>query len=187
MLLSCVWPFAILLKQIPNANVITLLVISITLVFCFWLLTHFQKNKKFKIVTLMGMVVLTAVGFSKTIIQLEEQKIGWISYSDELFEEAQEKQQPIFLNFTATWCLNCQYNQRIFSDPEVIKAFEENNVVAIKCDWTNQDDKITKLMEKYDSVAVPLYVYYPGHSSEFEILPTILTKTKVIDLIRGIK
>ena len=65
------------------------------------------------------------------------------------------------MNFTATWCMNRQLNQRIFSNPEVISAFEKNNILAIKCDWTNEDYQITNLMKKYNSVAVPLYVYYP--------------------------
>ena len=78
------------------------------------------------------------------------------------------------LNFTASWCLNCQFNQKVFEDNEIAELCK--NVLMVKCDWTNKSTEIGNLLHKFGSAAVPFYVYYPGNGQNYIILPTILTK-----------
>ena len=184
MLLSCVWPISILMGQISVSGIVYILLISILIVFCFNILGHYHKSKIGRYLAGIGIVGLVLAGVYHANPQRDIARVNWIDYSDAHFNDAFARKTPMFLNFTARWCMNCQFNQRIFSDPEVVKTFKENGVVAFKCDWTNRDIGITALMKKYNAVAVPLYVYYPGDGN-FRVLPTFLTKSKLLDAIRG--
>lgn len=190
MLFSCIWTISILMDQIPLSKLTSLLTFLITFVAFFWILNQSRESRIFKIISIIGIAGSTFLGFNTIFSNspekhsLEKQSIEWNEYSEKLFDESREKRIPIFLNFTASWCMNCQFNQGVFSDSEVINAFKKNGILAIKCDWTKRNDNITKLMAKYGSIAVPLNVYYPGDCSDFEILPTILTKKNLLNFIK---
>jgi thiol:disulfide interchange protein DsbD len=109
----------------------------------------------------------------------DAQDIVWETYSDDVFVSAKDSKHAIFLDFTASWCLNCQFNERLFRDQEIIKLFKDNHVKTIKCDWTNKNENITNLMKRYGAVAIPLYIYYPGDDRPHTVLPTILTKNLI--------
>ena len=97
--------------------------------------------------------------------------------------ELKETGQPMFIDFTAAWCLSCQVNERVtFSSSEVQDKFKELGITAIKADWTKRDDEITKALASYGRNSVPLYVYYPaGENSEALLLPELITPGIVLD------
>ena len=72
----------------------------------------------------------------------------------------------MFVDFTASWCLSCQVNERVaLEQPEVRKAFAEHHVVLLKADWTRYDDSITQTLTSLGRSGVPTYVLYvPGES-----------------------
>ena len=72
--------------------------------------------------------------------------------------------QPAFVDFTASWCLSCQVNERVALDqPEVMQAFGARNVALFKADWTRQDPAITQALAALGRSGVPVYALYtPG-------------------------
>ena len=112
------------------------------------------------------------------IAQLNMNKIqasAWQVYSEEKVQEAIEKKQPVFVNFTARWCLTCLLNQKSTLSSEKFANFvQENNVLLLEADWTNKDKEIFEALEKFRRSSVPLYVYYKPNG-EYVILPQILT------------
>lgn len=107
---------------------------------------------------------------------------GWEPFSEERIANLQAQGIPVFVDFTAKWCLICQVNHTVLMSQEVQDRFAASPVVKMQADWTKKDEKITRALQKFGRNAVPLYVLYPGNSSETpKILPQILTPQIVID------
>lgn len=115
-----------------------------------------------------------------------EQK-EWIDFSEEKIAELRAQGIPVFVDFTAKWCLICQANHFILTTNEVSKEFDRLGVVRMKADWTKSDEKITKALRRFGRNGVPLYVLYEGNThTQPKILPQVLTPDVVISYLREI-
>jgi len=150
-----------------------------------------------------GLLALSVVGMSvfaaNSFVTIEEPKnilVGdidtlkalpvlrgnnWQPWSTEAVTRAQSQGRPVFVDFTASWCLSCQVNERVaLGKPEVKKAFADNNVVLLRADWTRYDDSITQALNSFGRSGVPTYaLYVPGEKSP-RLLPEVLTPGIVI-------
>lgn len=105
-------------------------------------------------------------------------------FSPERLAEARAAGRPVFVNFTAAWCITCLVNERMaLATADVVAGFAEKGVVYLKGDWTNRDPAITRVLASFGRSGVPLYVLYPSAASgrEAMVLPQILTKAIVLD------
>jgi DsbC/DsbD-like thiol-disulfide interchange protein/cytochrome c biogenesis protein CcdA len=101
---------------------------------------------------------------------------GWMPYSEATLAEALESGSPVFIDFTAAWCLTCQVNKSLVLDRTGMRNFfAEEGVTLIRADWTNHDPEITAALERHGRIGVPLYLAYPAGQKEARILPQILT------------
>jgi DsbC/DsbD-like thiol-disulfide interchange protein/cytochrome c biogenesis protein CcdA len=93
---------------------------------------------------------------------------------------------PVFVYFTADWCLTCKVNEAAAIDRlEVRDAFEKAGVKVLAGDWTNGDPAITRFLESRGRAGVPYYLWYrPGESPEE--LPQVLTPSMLIDRARSL-
>ncbi len=89
---------------------------------------------------------------------------------------------PVFVNFTADWCLTCKVNERAVLDrAEVAEHFRSRGIRALVGDWTRGDEAISRFLARHGRSGVPLYLYYaPGQ--EAEALPQILTVSRLTSL-----
>ena len=95
-----------------------------------------------------------------------------------------DKGDPVFIDFTAAWCLSCQINDKItFSSEEVLQTINNLGITTIKADWTNRDESITKALASFGRNSVPLYVYFPGGNKEAVLLPEIITPGILLDYL----
>jgi thiol:disulfide interchange protein DsbD len=109
---------------------------------------------------------------------------AWQPWSADGVQRALAAGQPVFVDFTASWCLSCQVNERIaLSQPEVMKAFGERNVVLFKADWTREDPAITQALAALGRSGVPVYALYSPGQNEPQLLPQVLTPGIVLDAI----
>jgi thiol:disulfide interchange protein len=92
--------------------------------------------------------------------------------------------KPVFVYFTADWCLTCKANETTAIDRrDVRRAFRERDVQVLAGDWTNGDPAITRFLEARRRAGVPLYLWYaPGRAAEE--LPQILTASMLISRAR---
>jgi DsbC/DsbD-like thiol-disulfide interchange protein/cytochrome c biogenesis protein CcdA len=88
--------------------------------------------------------------------------------------------KPVFVYFTADWCLSCKVNEATSIDrDEVREAFRKADVKVLAGDWTNGDPAITRFLESQGRAGVPLYLWYaPG--KPVEQLPQVLTPAMLI-------
>jgi thiol:disulfide interchange protein len=107
--------------------------------------------------------------------------VDWEEFSPERVAELQAQGIPVFIDFTAKWCLICQTNHLVLSTEDVEKKFKELGVVRMKADWTKNDPVITEELRKFGRNSVPLYVLYGTDSTKApEILPQVLTPDVVV-------
>ena len=110
--------------------------------------------------------------------------ITWRKFTPETLAALRAEGRAVFIDFTADWCITCKVNERVaLSKPEVSAAFEEKGVVALKADWTNSDEMVTKALEGYGRNSIPLYVYYPAGGGEYKLLPQVLTPSIVVNAL----
>lgn len=127
-------------------------------------------------------------GAGATTAEAEEDLYGnaWRPYSAATLAELRASGSPVFVDFTAAWCLTCKVNEHVvFSSREVREAFAERGVALLRADWTSRDDEITRALASFGRSGVPLYVLY-GHDDEPRILPSVLTRGIVLEALAGV-
>ena len=108
---------------------------------------------------------------------------AWAPWSVQAVEEALDEGRPVFVDFTASWCLICQVNKKVALRTEATRLlFEEYNVVTLEADWTRRDTEITKELERFGRSGVPLYVLH-APNGEVVTLSQNLTNKKVREAV----
>ncbi|QKG70380.1 protein-disulfide reductase DsbD family protein [Erythrobacter mangrovi] len=108
-----------------------------------------------------------------------------VPFSDDALAEARASGRPVFVWFTADWCVTCKVNESVAIEREETKAaFEKAGVIAIRADWTRPDEAISRILTQQGAAGVPLYLWYaPG--AEAEQLPQVLTPDLLVEKARS--
>ncbi len=108
---------------------------------------------------------------------------GAVAFSQEKLDQMRQQGRPVFLYFTADWCVTCKVNEKAAIDrAEVASAFKASNVAVMVGDWTNGDPAISRFLERQGRSGVPLYLFYPN-GKEAEVLPQVLTPGMLTALV----
>ena len=131
-------------------------------------------------------VVLIALALALPLRKPTVDTLVWQPYTEANFTAARATGQPVFIDFTAAWCLSCQVNERaVLKSKDVEKELEKNHVQLLKADWTQYDPVITRELAAVGRSGVPTYVIYPpGKVSNPDVLPELLTKATVLTAIQ---
>jgi len=180
----------------PNAAM-ALMALLLLIGFAAWVYGAIQgANDRVFVTVLIPLTVFLTVGLvfflpriqdnsALSSIKSTNEGISWIPYSARSLAALQSEGKPVLLDFTASWCLTCQFNERTsINVPAVRKVLREKGVTTMKGDWTNADPAITAALKSFGRVGVPLVVFYPaGKGSEPIVLPELLTEKIVIDTL----
>jgi thiol:disulfide interchange protein len=101
--------------------------------------------------------------------------LGSEPFSEARLAAIRGEQRPVFLYFTADWCITCKVNEKgVLSRADVAQSFNSRNVAVLAGDWTRGDAAIGRFLARHGRSGVPLYLYYPP-GQDAKILPQILT------------
>ncbi|MDO9215502.1 MAG: thioredoxin family protein [Methylococcales bacterium] len=144
----------------------------------------------FLLVALLGGIVaintLAATAQPDNVVSHDQH---WEAYSAARLKELRAAGKPVFVNFTAAWCISCLVNEKVaLSQQTVIDTFKNGGITYLKGDWTNRDAEITHILADFDRSGVPLYLFYPAGTAEKPvILPQILTPEIVTQTVSAIQ
>ena len=105
----------------------------------------------------------------------------WQPWSPQRVNELRAAGQKVFVDFTAAWCVTCQYNKRTtLADDQVLAAFEANKVALLRADWTSRDAIIAAELARLGRSGVPVYVFYDGANT-----PRLLSELPSVEEVRA--
>ncbi len=188
MFLTSIWLLWVFAGQKGVDAAIMVLTAAVVIAFALWMFARPNANGLAKSVA--GVLMLCAVivpfvltGGASHVNEVASSDITTKSgvevktgdWSPEYVEELRAAGTPIFVDFTARWCVTCQMNKRIALHTDKVKnAFAEQGVVFLTADWTNRNKLIADELARHKRAGVPLYLYYPPQG-DVQILPQILT------------
>jgi len=113
-----------------------------------------------------------------------QESVGAVAFDVAKLDGLRAANKPVFLYFTADWCLTCKANEAAAIDrAETRAAFDRAGVTVMVGDWTSADPAITRFLESQGRSGVPLYLWYaPG--KEARTLPQLLTPATLTGLVR---
>ena len=102
----------------------------------------------------------------------------WATWSPERVASELDAGNPVFVDFTASWCAICQVNKIPLRSDAITELFEARGIVSLEADWTLRDPVIARVLQEYDRARVPLYLLY-NSEGEVTVLPQSLTQRAI--------
>jgi thiol:disulfide interchange protein len=188
------WLVWVLAQQAGSNAVILALTGLVALGFAAWLyqITRYRQRESLGTFASLAVVLVTlSLGFigldesKQDVVADTQQHRNYEPYSAQRLDELLAQGKPVFLNFTASWCISCLVNERVaLSSEPVVQAFQKNGITYLKGDWTKRDPQITQVLSRFSRSGVPLYVFYPAGNKAPPIeLPQVLTPDTVLSSI----
>jgi len=193
---TVIW-LAWVLARAYGASVLALLLSSLLLLaIAGWFLGRWPVKRwatTVAVLILAGVVALAVFG-QRLANETDEKPVAegasaqpsgaWEPWSLERMAAYQSQGRPVFVDFSASWCLTCQVNERaVLNQPGVQKAFADHKVALLRADWTRHDEAITKALTAMGRSGVPAYaLYVPGENNP-RLLPEVLTPGIVADAV----
>ena len=125
-----------------------------------------------------------ALGRLPELNSASEGKLDGEAFSEQKLAALRAEGKPVFLYFTADWCVTCKVNEAAAINREdTERAFDKAGIVTLVGDYTRRDPAITRFLAKHGRSGVPLYLYYPANG-EAQILPQVLTVNTLTELAK---
>ena len=193
------WVFA---QQTGGGGLALALSGAVLLAFAAWLFELSKKSGGLRLTVvrigaalavLIALAPLTRLGPVETRVAAEAGVMTHGAFTAEAFSAEKlasyrAEGRPVFVDFTAAWCVTCQFNKAtVFSSKALAEEFEAAGVVFMVADWTLRDPKITKALETFNASGVPLYAFYGANGAAPKVLPLPLTQDGVRNAIKAEK
>lgn len=187
------WLVWVLAQQAGTAALATLLACSVVLSFAAWLYGMAQQRrfagKKHRLLYAVTVALLVAVvtplpGMIKTATVDQAENSAPLKWSPQNVADNRGHGKAIFVNFTASWCITCQVNDRTSLSTQAVKeALSRTGTLYMVADSTKFNADIDDAMSEFGQGGLPLYVVYPADGSAPRVLPQVLTPSIVVNAL----
>ena len=193
MFATCVWLLWVLAQQVDVDALALVLAALVALGLAAWSAGQAQRGARAFGWVGLGAAVLSAlvmvVATERTTLPAaraatpRSETEAWADWSPPALSQALSRGRPVFVDFTAAWCVTCQANKRlVLHSSRVAAAFASRGVTLMRADWTNRNDAIAHELGRFGRTGVPLYVLYDSRGRP-HVLPEILTQGAVLDAL----
>jgi len=189
MFAACVWLLWVLAQQVGIDVVALVLGGLVLMAFAAWAFGLAQMGAvRWRVAALLAAPLALYAVFGPTIADPPARAAvqtgdSWKAWSRAAQQERLAAGAPVFVDFTAAWCVTCQANKRLVLNRDAVRAaFAQSGVVMMRADWTNRDDEITRELARFNRNGVPLYVLYDKRGG-IQVLPELLTEGIVLDAL----
>lgn len=181
---TAAWLLWVFTNQAGSASALMLMIGLIIFAFAIWLWQQ-SSSRRIHGLSLIILIIAGYVAMPSANEPSENDILNGEPFSEMRLQELRNDSRRTFVYFSADWCITCKVNERIslFTDANRELAIERN-IAILKGDWTNRNEKIAKVLESYNRMGVPLYLYFPSGAKEAIVLPEILTPNSITDLFK---
>ena len=133
-----------------------------------------------------GCAAAAAVGYASfTFLGPVKHLYEWEAYAPEKIAALQGEGKTVMVDFTADWCLTCQWNFKwAINTPGVKETIEKNGIVPMLADWTDESEAIRRRLEELDSNSIPLLAIYPaGKPGEVVVLRDLISENQLLQAL----
>ena len=191
MLATVVWLVWVLGQQsgIDGAGALLILLVGLSLLA--WALSQGGRARRWMAPVSVAVLALLVWAFGPHITTAPAEPAGvpvaatsappgWQAWAPGAAEQVVASGRPVFVDFTAAWCVTCQYNKKTtLANADVLADLAGKNVALLRADWTRRDPHITAALSQLGRSGVPVYVFYaPGRA------PVVLTEVLSVDEMR---
>ena len=112
--------------------------------------------------------------------------IAWRAFDSVAIADELRAGRPVFVYFTADWCITCKVNERlVLHDETVLAALEQLDIAVFRGDWTLRDEAIRRELARHGKAGVPVYlVYSPDHPARPSVLPELITVDLIVNALK---
>ena len=113
--------------------------------------------------------------------------IQWVPFDPSAIERERAAGRPVFVDFSADWCITCKVNETLVLDDEAVQAeLARWKFATFKADWTLREDAITQALARWGRAGVPMYLVYPADpAKEPGLLPELLSRDATLEALRA--
>jgi thiol:disulfide interchange protein len=149
----------------------------------FWTPVSSWRSRVLAATAMLCVLLLSASAYA---FVTKPSRLVWQQFSQAKLDNALASGRPVFIDFTADWCITCKTNERFAIDTSKVREeFSRRNVVMLKADWTKGDPEITEILKQHGRAGVPMYLVYPrgGKETPPVLLPELITSQTVLDAL----
>ena len=187
MFAAAIWLVWVLGRQAGADGILAALLAMLAFGFGIW---FFKRSSLIsKVFGALAMLATVALPFTITgSAASEAATLKTETWSPEKVRALRAEGRPVFVEFTADWCVTCKVNERlVLKKAAAQKLFDNTNTAFLVADWTNKNDEIARELTSHGRSGVPLYLFYPPGNNDVRpaILPQILTQDVLRKAIEG--